>query len=109
MKLKRLIRFIATLSFIVWFPTVAVVLLDSYYRSKTEENPEKFQIETENIVLPILVFSCNRPDVQRCLEGLLKYRSDPQKFPIIVSQDCRDDITAQTIKAFLPQVTYIQV
>ena len=66
-------------------------------------------METEKSVLPILVFACNRPGVRRCLEGLLKYRTDPEKFPIIVSQDCQDDATAQAIKSFLPQVTYILV
>nr|CAG4641710.1 EOG090X06K9 [Eurycercus lamellatus] len=60
------------------------------------------------VVLPIIVFSCNRPEVRRCLDGLLKYRPDPEKFPIIVSQDCAHTATAEMIKSYAPQVTHIQ-
>lgn len=36
--------------------------------------------------LPVLVFACNRVSVTRCLDRLLQYRPDADKFPIIVSQ-----------------------
>ena len=61
-----------------------------------------------NTILPIIVFSCNRPEVRRCLDSLLKYRPDPNKFPIIVSQDCGHVATAEVIQSFGSQVTHIQ-
>ncbi|CAH1963516.1 unnamed protein product [Acanthoscelides obtectus] len=42
--------------------------------------------ELQEVKLPILVFACNRITVSRCLDKLLKYRPDPDQFPIIVSQ-----------------------
>lgn len=55
------------------------------------------------------MFSCNRPSVRRCLDGLLKYRPDPEKFPIIVSQDCAHSATAKVIQSYGDQVIHIQV
>ena len=44
----------------------------------------------QNVVIPILMFACNRPTVRKALDPLLEYRGqDPariKKFPIIVSQ-----------------------
>ena len=58
------------------------------------------RVNKGDIVIPIIVFACNRPGFSRCLDGLLKYRSDQHKFPIIVSQDCGDDQTAEIIKSY---------
>ena len=63
----------------------------------------------KDVKLPILVFSCNRGSVSRCLDGLLKYRPDPVRFPIIVSQDCAHQPTASVIRSYGDQVTHIQV
>lgn len=71
--------------------------------------PLKGSSKSDSVVLPILVFSCNRPDVRRSLDSLLKYRPDAKKFPIIVSQDCAHSNTAQVIRSYASQVTYIQV
>lgn len=39
--------------------------------------------------IPIVIMSCNRPTVKRCIESLLKYRpANSHEFPIIVSQVC---------------------
>lgn len=68
--------------------------------------------DTKEAVLPILVFSCNRPAaISRSLKTLLMYRPDPVKFPIIVSQDCNHEPTASAIKAFadLGHVTHLKV
>lgn len=65
--------------------------------------------QTGKPLLPVLVFSCNRPDVRRNLDGLLKYRPDPEQFPIIVSQDCAHSTTAEIIRSYGSQVTHIQV
>ena len=40
----------------------------------------------ENVVIPVLMFACNRVTVSKALEALLSIRKDKQKFPIIVSQ-----------------------
>lgn len=67
--------------------------------------------DTKEAVLPILVFSCNRPAaISRSLKTLLMYRPDPVKFPIIVSQDCNHEPTASAIKAFadLGHVTHLK-
>jgi hypothetical protein len=39
-----------------------------------------------NVVIPVLMFACNRVTVTKALDLLLEYRTDPIKFPIIVSQ-----------------------
>ena len=58
--------------------------------------------------IAVLVISCNRPDaVTRCLDGLLKYRPSAKQFPIIVSQDCGDAETAQTISNYGNKVKHI--
>ena len=59
--------------------------------------------------LPVIVFSCNRRTVKRCLDGLIKYRPDPEKFPIIVSQDCAHSATAKVIQSYGDEVIHIQV
>ena len=38
------------------------------------------------MVIPVLMFACNRVTVAKALDSLLSYRTDPVKFPIIVSQ-----------------------
>nr|SVE88648.1 EOG090X06K9 [Daphnia sinensis]SVE89273.1 EOG090X06K9 [Daphnia sinensis]SVE89893.1 EOG090X06K9 [Daphnia sinensis]SVE91149.1 EOG090X06K9 [Daphnia sinensis]SVE91774.1 EOG090X06K9 [Daphnia sinensis] len=67
-------------------------------------------LQEKSVILPVLVFSCNRPDIRRSLDGLLKYRPDAKKFPIIVSQDCAHGATAKVIRSYsdASQVTYIQ-
>ena len=44
------------------------------------------QKDFQDFKLPILVFACNRVSVSKCLDRLIQYRPDPDKFPIIVSQ-----------------------
>lgn len=78
---------------------------DSNLQPPTEEKVP----QTGKPVLPVIVFACNRPDVRRSLDGLLKYRPDPEQFPIIVSQDCAHSTTAEIIRSYASQVTHIQV
>lgn len=60
-------------------------------------------------VIAILVFSCNRVTVNRCIDGLLRYRPSKQQFPIIVSQDCQDEATEEVIRSYGDEITFIQV
>ncbi|XP_034230393.1 alpha-1,3-mannosyl-glycoprotein 2-beta-N-acetylglucosaminyltransferase-like isoform X2 [Thrips palmi] len=58
--------------------------------------------------IAILVFSCNRVTVSRCIDGLLRYRPSKQQFPIIVSQDCMDTATANVIRSYGDKISFIQ-
>lgn len=60
------------------------------------------------IVATVLVIACNRPEVRRCLDSLLKYRTSEEKFPIIVSQDCGHKETARAITSYGKQIKYIK-
>lgn len=46
----------------------------------------KLEKEYRGTIIPVLVFACNRVSVSRCLNQLIKYRPNPDQFPIIVSQ-----------------------
>lgn len=59
--------------------------------------------------IAVLVFACNRVTVTRCLDQLLKYRPDPNLFPIIVSQDCQHEPTAKVIQSYGDQLYHMQV
>ena len=54
------------------------------------EEPRADPQPPSEVVIPILMFACNRPTVRKALDPLLEYRGqDPariKKFPIIVSQ-----------------------
>lgn len=58
--------------------------------------------------IPVLVFACNRVSVSKCLDRLIETRPDPDRFPIIVSQDCNHEETTETIKKYGSQVSLIQ-
>lgn len=63
---------------------------------------------TIKIVAAILVIACNRPQVQRCLDSLLRHRPLEEKFPIIVSQDCDHEETARVIAGYGKKVYSIK-
>jgi hypothetical protein len=44
------------------------------------------RVAEEKVVIPVLMFACNRVTVNRALDNLLKIRKDAAKFPVIVSQ-----------------------
>eukprot|EP00039_Didymoeca_costata_P015567 m.267853 g.267853 ORF g.267853 m.267853 type:complete len:456 (+) comp16251_c0_seq4:205-1572(+) len=50
---------------------------------------------------PILVIACNRVTIARALTKLLQYRPSKELFPIIVSQDCGDQKTADVIQEYV--------
>ncbi|XP_012289229.1 alpha-1,3-mannosyl-glycoprotein 2-beta-N-acetylglucosaminyltransferase isoform X2 [Orussus abietinus] len=59
-------------------------------------------------VIAVLVFSCNRITVQRCLDQLIKLRPSPEQFPIIVSQDCEHEQTAEVIHSYGDEIIHIR-
>lgn len=65
--------------------------------------------DLNSIVLPVLVFACNREEaIKRSLNQLLKLRPSEKRFPIIVSQDCGHAKTASAIQSYGDKVTHIQ-
>lgn len=65
--------------------------------------------ETPAPALPVLVISCNRESaIRRSLDLLLKYRTNQERFPIIVSQDCGHKPTKDAILAYGDKVTLIE-
>lgn len=78
--------------------------VNRYLQIKKSEN----EVFHDDIKIPILVFACNRVSVTLCLDKLLLYRPDSNKFPIIVSQDCNHEETTNAINQYIPQVTLIQ-
>lgn len=84
-------------------------------RQRTDEtafSPKKDAISTKtaasDFVAAVLVMACNRPTVKRCLDLLLQYRPSPKQFPVIVSQDCGHQPTADVIRSYGTQVSFIQ-
>merc|ERR1711971_1374967 len=59
-------------------------------------------------VIPLLLFSCNRPTVNRALDLLLTYRPNKEQFPIIVTQDCGHKDTQAVIESYGDQIIFIQ-
>lgn len=59
-------------------------------------------------VIPVLVFACNRVSISNCLDNLIQYRPSAEQFPIIVSQDCGDEMTKKVILSYQEQLTLIE-
>lgn len=60
-------------------------------------------------IIAILVVSCNRVTVERCLNQLIKLRPSKEQFPIVVSQDCDHRQTADVIARYGNQLLHIKV
>lgn len=54
------------------------------------------------------MFACNRVTVSKALDSLLKFRKNPTQFPIIVSQDCGHEETAQVIQSYGSSIEFMQ-
>ncbi|XP_023316464.1 alpha-1,3-mannosyl-glycoprotein 2-beta-N-acetylglucosaminyltransferase isoform X2 [Trichogramma pretiosum] len=59
-------------------------------------------------VIAVLVLSCNRVTVRRCIDQLLKYRSSAEQFPIVVSQDCGHQQTSDVIERYGDRIFHIK-
>ena len=70
--------------------------------------PSTEAAKTSDIVAAVLVIACNRPTVKRCLDLILQYRPSAKHFPIIVSQDCGHQQTADVISSYGSQVKHIK-
>ncbi|XP_054257252.1 alpha-1,3-mannosyl-glycoprotein 2-beta-N-acetylglucosaminyltransferase-like [Macrosteles quadrilineatus] len=76
---------------------------DELYKRRTEE-----LLQHPPQAIAVLVLACNRVTVTRCLDQLLKYQPDPAFFPIIVSQDCSHEPTADAIRGYGDRLYHIQ-
>ena len=77
--------------------------------SETPNNvPTRRKLPDGSPVIAVLVFSCNRITVQRCLDQLIKYRPSSEQFPIVVSEDCQHRQTADVIARYGNQIMHIQ-
>lgn len=66
------------------------------------------KLENGGPVIPVLVFSCNRVTVQRCLDQLINHRPSVDQFPIVVSEDCQHRQTGDVIARYGNQIMRIQ-
>ncbi|KAK1123384.1 hypothetical protein K0M31_008096 [Melipona bicolor] len=83
--------------------------IEPVYSSETSYNvPIKGKLPDGSPIIAVLVFSCNRITVQRCLDQLIKYRPNVEQFPIIVSEDCQHRQTADVIARYGNQIMHIQ-
>ncbi|CAL7942363.1 unnamed protein product [Xylocopa violacea] len=79
------------------------------HSSETSHNvPTKGKLPNGSPIIAILVFSCNRVTVQRCLDQLIRYRPNVEQFPIVVSEDCQHRQTAEVIGRYGNQIIRIQ-
>jgi len=66
------------------------------------------QVNKDGDVIPVLLFACNRVSVSKALDELISYRTDKEKYPIIVSQDCGHKETANVIASYGDQIISIK-
>ncbi|KAL5019879.1 hypothetical protein ScPMuIL_002771 [Solemya velum] len=60
-------------------------------------------------IIPVLMIACDRITVARSLDSLLSYRKFPERFPIIVSQDCGHKATAEVINKYVKEKGIIHI
>uniref|UniRef100_A0A8R1DP04 Alpha-1,3-mannosyl-glycoprotein 2-beta-N-acetylglucosaminyltransferase n=1 Tax=Caenorhabditis japonica TaxID=281687 RepID=A0A8R1DP04_CAEJA len=62
-----------------------------------------------NDPIPILVFSCNRPEaIKDHVRQLIKYRPSKELFPVIVSQGCDNQYVQNEVDEFEDQIESIE-
>ncbi|KAK0175286.1 hypothetical protein PV327_009047 [Microctonus hyperodae] len=89
-------------------PTTTPKTEKELQREKLTALASKKTLADGSPIIVILVFSCNRITVQKCLDQLIKLRPSAEQFPIIVSQDCDHQATADIIKSYGEEVIHIQ-
>lgn len=82
---------------------------DFQHSTKTEEiMKSKKSLPNGDPIIAVLVFSCNRITVQRCLDQLIRLRPSELQFPIVVSQDCGHEQTAEVIAKYGNKILHIR-
>lgn len=89
------------------------ILISAFYMLKQEESVHDAasmqKLPDGSPIIAILVVSCNRITVERCLDQLIKLRPNKEQFPIVVSQDCDHRQTADVIARYGNQLLHIKV
>ena len=67
----------------------------------TESDSDKFKIA-------LLVISCNRVEVKRCLDKIFQHKPKDYPIQVIVSQDCGHRETANVIRSYGDKIKFIQ-
>ncbi|KAG7199870.1 hypothetical protein KM043_014319 [Ampulex compressa] len=70
--------------------------------------PTRSKLPDGSPIIVVLVFSCDRVTVDRCLDQLIRLRPSAEQFPIVVSQDCDHQPTADVIAGYKDQVLHIR-
>lgn len=86
-----------------------IVINDFFVQTKKVENIQPKKLADGSPIIAVLVFSCDRITVQRCLDQLIKIRPNAEQFPLIVSQDCDHDQTANIIERYSEEVMGVKV
>ncbi|XP_020280160.1 alpha-1,3-mannosyl-glycoprotein 2-beta-N-acetylglucosaminyltransferase [Pseudomyrmex gracilis] len=70
--------------------------------------PSRHKLPDGSPIIAILVVSCNRVTVGRCLDQLIKLRPNKEQFPIVVSQDCDHRQTAEVIARYGNELLHVK-
>lgn len=86
-----------------------IFILQEKSTTKSFEVKKKKKLNNKYPTIVVLVISCNRVTIQRCLDQLIKLRPNVENFPIIVSQDCIHQPTTNIIEKYGKRIFYIKV
>lgn len=64
--------------------------------------------DAKNFKIALLVISCNRVEIRRCLDKIFQYKPKDYPIQVIVSQDCGHQQTAQVIRSYGDKLKFIQ-
>ena len=58
--------------------------------------------------IALLVISCNRVEVRRCLDKIFQYKPKGYPIQVVVSQDCGHEQTSQVIRSYGDKLKFVQ-
>ena len=71
-------------------------------------NDKQDYSDAKKFKIALLVISCNRVEIRRCLDKIFQYKPKDYPIQVIVSQDCGHQQTAQVIKSYGDKLKFIQ-
>jgi len=75
--------------------------------SVEKETPTS-ELDSSKFKIALLVISCNRVEVKRCLDKIFHHKPKDYPVQVIVSQDCGHQETANVIRSYGTQIKFIQ-
>ncbi|XP_065321990.1 alpha-1,3-mannosyl-glycoprotein 2-beta-N-acetylglucosaminyltransferase-like isoform X2 [Gordionus sp. m RMFG-2023] len=107
----------------LWILILIILIIYYHYRIDNVKNEIQIQIKIQNqirhelfmledknkvsIVLPILIFACNRNTITRTLDQLLKFRPSKTQFPIYVSLGCLESDIEKSLHFYQDEITIL--